>query len=379
MKDEGGVMAAAEEEVCELANRGTMGAVIARRDQGQSRGGSIVEVLGVGKRAGVGPDWLAELLWKELCSEFPELRERSADGVRELITAGGWRLRWAGKKGCGFLAIEAVQMDGGVMWEAFAVRVDGGEMRTGWRRPDGYNAAPEAWARMACEVDLQRDIQVRAEPTFLNLLATMCAANAVHTSNGDLRRQTALEVDVAHWKSLATRQAEALRRMRAALESKEGAQAEDVEVEVRREWRLEDIEDWAAENADRIKIMPRAIAETKKSQYWKPGLVYDALEMLATTYSLVKKSELPREDLFEHAKRIGVWISGSPEPGRAGGSKSEKFFVNVWGKRRFLEMHLGCGTARDDRFCFRCYFVYDEESGMVIVGSMPGHLDSAIT
>lgn len=375
----GEVMAIAREAIRDQASPDNTGSVIALCDQDGIRGGSTLEVLGVGKRAGAGVDWLCDLLWGELCSEFSGLAEKPRDGIYELATASGWRLRWAGKKGCGFLAMEAMQLDAGEAWEAFAVRVDGGELRTGWRRPDGRTEAPEAWARMACSVELQRDIQVRAEPTFLNLVATMCSANAVHTSNWDLRRQSALEEDVAHWKSLATRQAEALRRMHTALASKEGSQASDVEVEVQREWRLEDIEEWAAENADRIKIMPRAIAETKKSQYWKPGLVYDALEMLASTYPMVKKSELPREDLFDHAKRIGVWISGSPEPGRAGGSKSEKFFVNVWGRRRFLEMHLGCGTARDDRFCFRCYFVYDEESGMVIVGSMPGHLDSAIT
>lgn len=348
-------------------------------DHGQGREEIGVEVFGVEDRVGEGVDWLVDLLWAELRREVGGLGDKPRDGVNELLTPEGWRLRWAGQRGCGFLAVEGVQIDVGTMWEAFAVRVDGGELRAGWRRPDGGPQAPAFWERIACQVDVVRDIQVRAEPTFINLMATLCAGSAVHTSHWNLRRQSALEADIAHWKSVATRQAEALRRTRAALESKDAAQLAEMQVEVQREWKLEDIEDWAAENADRIRIMPRAIAETKKSQYWKPELVYESLEMLASTYPMVKKSQLPRESLMEHAKRIGVWLGGSPDPGGAGGTKSEKYFVTFAGRRWYLESHLGCGNARDDRFCFRCYFVYDEEAGMVIVGSMPGHLDSRIT
>jgi len=369
----------ADEVVRERTTNEEIALRLARNVRGGSSMSSPVEVLGVGKRPGGGIDWLVESLWGELCVEFPDLAERQRDGVNELTTSEGWRLRWASKKGCGFLALEALQMDLGAMWEVFAVRVAGGELRTGWRRPDGNQEAPRAWALMACTVELVRDIQVRSEPTFINLLATMCAESTVHTSNWDLLKQSSLEEEIAHLKSLAGRQAEALRRMRSALQSKGNTRAEDVEVEVQREWRLDDIEEWALENADRIKIMPRAIAETRKSNYYNPGLLYEALEMLATTYPMVKKSLLPRESLMAHAQRIGLWIGGSPEPGRAGGSKSEKYFVTVNGRRRYLETHIGSRTARDDRYCFRCYFFYDEDAGMVVVGSMPGHLDCSIT
>lgn len=148
-----------------------------------------------------------------------------------------------------------------------------------------------------------------------------------------------------------------------------------VEHEAPRPWKLSELAEWAEENADRILIMPRAIAECKKSEYANAALFYECLELLAETYRLVKLGLMARETLKEQAVKLGLEIGGSVEPSRAG-SCGDEYFVRYGGRRRFLDQHLASGSSRQGRFCLRVYFFWDEELKRVVVGSAPGHLSN---
>jgi hypothetical protein len=59
--------------------------------------------------------------------------------------------------------------------------------------------------------------------------------------------------------------------------------------------------------------------------------------------------------------------------------QGDTYFVEWRGKRRFLENHLKKGVAKDERHTLRIYFFWDEENQVVVVGSLPGHLQTRAT
>ncbi len=48
-------------------------------------------------------------------------------------------------------------------------------------------------------------------------------------------------------------------------------------------------------------------------------------------------------------------------------------------KKKLLEHHLCKGSDRDERFCLRIYFFWDEKLKRVVIGWLPGHLDTRST
>ena len=55
------------------------------------------------------------------------------------------------------------------------------------------------------------------------------------------------------------------------------------------------------------------------------------------------------------------------------------YFIRLGGRRRFLDQHLGKGSARDPRYCMRIYFCWDEDTNRVVIGHMPSHLPTSYT
>ena len=45
------------------------------------------------------------------------------------------------------------------------------------------------------------------------------------------------------------------------------------------------------------------------------------------------------------------------------------------GQRKKFDKHLTKGDGRDPRKCLRIYYFWDNETGMVVVGSLPYHLN----
>lgn len=138
--------------------------------------------------------------------------------------------------------------------------------------------------------------------------------------------------------------------------------------------RLRDIADWAAENADRIILIKRAINSAKKATYVDEELVFKTLDMLATTYRDVKLNLIDRMAFREACDQLGLDCGGSIAE-----CVPDEYFFDWKGRRTFMDQHVGRGVAREPRFCFRAYFTWDAEEAKVVVGWLPSHLPTRST
>ncbi|MFK4705624.1 hypothetical protein ABIC83_002463 [Roseateles asaccharophilus] len=177
-------------------------------------------------------------------------------------------------------------------------------------------------------------------------------------------------------------QAEVIRQLRLSLrhanESRSKAQGEGDAVQelapATSKRRLSELAGWAAENADRVIVLKRAISAAKKSVYEDEEFVFQALDLLATTYRDVKLGLVDRMAYKTACEKLGVDFGGSIDVQQA-----DDYFFNWNGRRRFLDQHLGKGIARDPRYCFRAYFTWDEDEAKVIIGWVPSHLPTRST
>lgn len=221
----------------------------------------------------------------------------------------------------------------------------------------------------------------RNEPHFMALTAAGCNAQGLASIRDDSNQLLNAREDAAYWRDLARTQARLLRqRPKSAAPGSfpKAEQAPEADEPPARQWRLDEMDEWAALNAERIVIMPRAIAAARRSPYEDRELVYQCLEMLATEYPAVKRGELPRNAFMERALALGLEVGGSVDPSRAG-QYGDEYFVRFGRQKLFLDQHLRKGSARDPRFALRIYYTWDEEIERVIVGWLPSHLTNSKT
>lgn len=133
--------------------------------------------------------------------------------------------------------------------------------------------------------------------------------------------------------------------------------------------------------AGRLIMLGRARRELKTATFEDVALVYRSLLLLAFEYRdmrMAKQDDSPfRQKLAEN----GLECEGSIAPARAG-QEGDTYFVNYpqgSPQKEFLRFHLRKGASRDARFCLRIYFFWDEDAEIVVVGSLPGHLDNQLT
>lgn len=218
-------------------------------------------------------------------------------------------------------------------------------------------------------------------PAFAELVAAGSNPAGVIAVREESALIARLGSDVEYWKHLAL----SLSKVSTASDSRyipspKAAQrpTPTVPQEEQRQWKLSDIGEWAETNADRIIIMPRAIAATKRSTFEQPALLYECLELLANEYTQVKSGKADRHAFKNKADSLGLDFGGSVEPSVAG-EMGELYFIRWGGSRRFLDQHLCKGNSRDPRYCMRIYFCYDQTTQQVIVGHMPSHLPTSRT
>jgi hypothetical protein len=142
----------------------------------------------------------------------------------------------------------------------------------------------------------------------------------------------------------------------------------------------EEIAEWVEnEFAGRMKLHPRALRGIKEAAFEDLNLVCDCLELLAVEYVDSKRGDREAWKRFEEGiTSRGVEYSRSISEARAG-EQGDEYFVRYRGRRYLLEWHLKKGTSRDAGHNLRIYFFWDEEDEEVIVGYLPGHLDTRIT
>jgi hypothetical protein len=79
--------------------------------------------------------------------------------------------------------------------------------------------------------------------------------------------------------------------------------------------------------------------------------------------------------------RLKLRLANSITEGRAG-EHGETYYVRFpigSEHRQFLDLHVCKGVTKDDRNCMRIYFFFDEDNDQVVVGSLPGHLETRAT
>ncbi len=315
-------------------------------------------------------------LLASLQEEYPDLDLKDVEGL-STAHGPGVLVRLANASASGCFAMEVMDLRQGDHWDAFVLRLPDGSHRTGWSRLGAVGAAaagePPAWLEGVSRLRLGEEVRPLAPPDFASLAVAMFSQIGVTLASWDAPEREALTADIDGLRRQVAEQSRQLRSIKQHLNSaNRSIDAIDAPVVYER---LDQISDWALANADRIHILPRAISECRKSSYADPGLLYQALELLAVTYRDVRLSLAQRESLGERARELGLEIRGSVEFSNA----SEDYFFRWKGRRVFLDQHLGRGNSRDQRHCLRVYYTWDAEDEIVIVGWMPSHLDNSMT
>lgn len=141
----------------------------------------------------------------------------------------------------------------------------------------------------------------------------------------------------------------------------------------------QEVPDWIQKVfAGKLRLHPRARRSIKDAEYGNIEDVIEGLSFLASEYRNLQIGKATKQETDERLRGIGMDISGSITPSRAG-EQADRYFVNHSGRKVFLENHLKKGTSREPRYCMRIYFFFDEEISEVVVGWLPGHLNNRLT
>jgi hypothetical protein len=221
----------------------------------------------------------------------------------------------------------------------------------------------------------------------MELVAILASNGNIATSSAEAQATVAdLGFELDYYRQLAEDQAEELRQLKARLRdswrpSEQESESDEEEGDVDSAEPVSDLsglQEWAMRNSDRITVLPRALNGAKKSLYENPAAVYSALELLAGPYRQQRLGLLDKAAYEEALAKSGMQFAGSVGPSVAG-EHGNAYFVNWNGRKRFLEFHLLKGGGRDERYCLRVYFFWDEDTEQVVVGWLPSHLSNSLS
>ena len=144
---------------------------------------------------------------------------------------------------------------------------------------------------------------------------------------------------------------------------------------------LAELGEWSLKNlSGSVEVVSRALKRAKKSVFGEPELVYKALLMLRDKYVPMKRGQASAtRQSFDAACRELQMEEGPCISANRAGEEGDEYYVSYESQRRLMDRHLKKGNARDARRCLRIYFFWDAEREQVVVGSLPGHLDTRNT
>ncbi len=325
---------------------------------------------------------LAALVWTALQRLDPALPNLVDEGVGE-SRGLTMQVKWARSMTEPMFACEVLDAANRESWELGLADTGMPHPVAFWRRCWGSATTPPLpWVEIIDQPHVLEPHAPQNEPSFLKMVYALAMRGPGFFASDDGQRRQ-LEDEVTYWRGQTRAQAKAHRAERAQLAARHLVELgrerpADEPAAPARAWKLGEIAEWAAENSDRIIILPRAIAATKKSDYHQPSHVFEALEVLAEVYPAVKAGALPRDELKRRCTEAFLDIGGSVDRSVAG-EAGDEYFIRWRGERRFLDQHLGRGNARDPRFSMRIYYTWDEIDGVVVVGWMPSHLTAGMT
>lgn len=134
------------------------------------------------------------------------------------------------------------------------------------------------------------------------------------------------------------------------------------------------VKSWVASSfSGKLRLTPRAEKGLRNAAYEKIEDVVAGLRLLAGPYRDMKRGECDPA-VFEHECRALGFEETRSVSKISAGQHGDMYFVQYAGKRCFLDRHLKKGTSKDPRYCLRIYFFWDQQSEIVVVGSLPEHL-----
>lgn len=137
--------------------------------------------------------------------------------------------------------------------------------------------------------------------------------------------------------------------------------------------------------ADRVFLHARAARAVKDAVFENVGLVYEALKLLADAYWPMKSNQDPaqRPGLLakweDGLRRLKLEYNTHAVAANRVGEFREAYTINYrigQSSRQLLGPHLKFGSTKDDRFCLRIYFLWDDDRQLVVVGHLPSHLET---
>lgn len=141
--------------------------------------------------------------------------------------------------------------------------------------------------------------------------------------------------------------------------------------------------------ADRLFLHSRAIRGLKNATFKNIALVYDALKLLAEAYWAMRANQDPNQwqalsTDWEHGiKRLGLEYNSQSIAQNRLGEYRETYTIDYrvgQSSRQVLGPHLkGGSNTKDDRYCMRIYFFWDDDRQLVVIGHLPTHLDTRAT
>lgn len=137
--------------------------------------------------------------------------------------------------------------------------------------------------------------------------------------------------------------------------------------------------------ADRLCLHSRAVRGLKDAVFENVALVGESLKLLAEAYWMLRSNYDPeRRQSFsanweEGVRKLGLeYNHQSLSPNRLGEFRDTYTIDYRIGQtsQQVLGPHLKYGSTKDDRYCMRIYFLWDDERQLVVIGSLPAHLDT---
>jgi hypothetical protein len=275
-----------------------------------------------------------------------------------------------------------------VRWELFFVAPASSPARIGLRAAHTAAQRPTLPSWLAKLIPFPSQVPPnQAFPGFLELVALACSHGKVPSTSAAatqaLREQ---EHELEYQRQLSEDLASELRQVNGKLRDVMTALAsttqfgdavpEAPEPEIPQD--LSGLRGWALANENRIVLLPRAFQGAKKSLYEAPDTVYAALELLAGAYRDARMGKLEHSEFLTALAASEMQLEGSVGVSVAG-SHGDAYFVSWQGRRRFMDLHLRKGGGRDERYCLRIYFFWDEPSAKVVVGWLPSHLSNSLS
>ena len=126
----------------------------------------------------------------------------------------------------------------------------------------------------------------------------------------------------------------------------------------------------------RVALAGRALGALRGAAFEDVALVGKAIELLGTTYHEIKtEGGRPSRDIYDAQLRELRLQEAPGLSATAQGRARDDFSIEWKGRRLTLDRHLkNNARTRDPKLCFRLYFTWDDKSGQVLIGHLPGHM-----